>query len=297
MEVTIALAQYPITRFTSFSDWGKHTADWVKEATAQKASILVFPEYGSMELTSLFPDSVQQDLQKQLHELQHLLEDFTLTFKKLAKEHDCIIAAPSFPVLEGDHFVNRTFVFSPESEGYQDKWFMTRFENESWGISSPNKELTIFDSRFGKFGIQICYDIEFPIGAQLLAAEGVQMIFSPSCTETLRGATRVHVGARARALEQQIFTGVSQTVGNAEWSPAVDINYGYGGVYSSADKDLPTDGILSTTEHQSPQWHIETVDLKQNDHIREAGQVFNFRDSTRISMAIEEPHTIKTVTL
>jgi predicted amidohydrolase len=42
------------------------------------------------------------------------------------------------------------------------------------------KVLTIFEASWGKFGIQICYDVEFPIGSQLLASEGAQLIVAPS---------------------------------------------------------------------------------------------------------------------
>ncbi len=114
---------------------------------------------------------------------------------------------------------------------------MARFENEEWGISSIEKQISVFKADFGTFSIQTCYDIEFPIGSHLMAANGVQMILAPSCTVTIREATRVHIGARARAMEQQIYVGVAQTIGNSEWLPAVDINYGFKGIYASPDKN------------------------------------------------------------
>ncbi|MCC6703140.1 MAG: hypothetical protein IT221_16535 [Fluviicola sp.] len=40
-----------------------------------------------------------------------------------------------------DVFINLTFVFSKDNEGYQDKWFMTRFENEEWGINPSKNKL------------------------------------------------------------------------------------------------------------------------------------------------------------
>ena len=84
-------------------------------------------------------------------------------------------------------------------------------------IQSAPKKLTLFEDSWGSFGIQICYDVEFALGSQLLCSAGASLIVSPSCTETIRGATRVHIGARARALENQCYVVVSQTVGNAEW--------------------------------------------------------------------------------
>ena len=69
-------------------------------------------------------------------------------------------------------------------------------------------------------GIAICYDIEFPLIAHAMARAGAELILAPSCTDTIAGANRVHVGARARALENQVYVAVAPTVGQAPWSPA-----------------------------------------------------------------------------
>ena len=281
MEVTIALAQYPITFHHSLEDWKAHTEKWIAEARSQGAQILTFPEYGSMELTSLLPEEVRNDLKLQIDQLQKFLPFFIETFRSFAQKYECIIAAPSFPVILADKTVNRCFVFSENTYSFQDKHFMTRFEDESWGISSSNGALRVFDTRFGKFGIQICFDIEFPIGGHLLAEAGAAFILVPSCTETLKGATRVHIGARARAMEQQIYTGVAQTIDEAWWSPAVDLNYGYTAFYSSPDGDFDDEGILAKEQAQTSGWLIRTLDLSKNQEIRESGQVLNFKHSQR----------------
>lgn len=297
MEVTLALAQYPITFHQSIEDWKSHIESWVKAAAANGAQLIVFPEYGSMELTSLLEGDAKNELSLQLKAIQHFLPTFKNHFKSLAVELQVIIVTPSFPIQLNNVFVNRTFVFSKENEGYQDKWFMTRFENEEWGISSIEKQISVFKADFGSFGIQTCYDIEFPIGSHLMAANGAQLILAPSCTETIRGATRVHIGARARAMEQQIYVGVAQTIGNAEWSPAVDINYGFAGVYASPDKNQPEEGILQQGKPQEASWIIQKLDFKQNDKLREEGQVFNFKDTQRQFITLNEEISIQTFQL
>lgn len=285
MEVTLALAQYPITEHRSLENWKNHTEQWISDAVSKGAQVLTFPEYGSMELTSLLPQEIRENLKLQIAHLQDFLPVFIETFQAFAHTYNCVIVAPSFPVDLGEKTVNRCFVFSQISYSWQDKHFMTRFEDESWGIASSDGRLRLFDTPFGKFGVQICFDIEFPLGGQLLAEAGAQFILVPSCTETLKGATRVHIGARARAMEQQFYTGVSQTVGDALWSPAVDINYGYTSVYASPDGDFQDEGILALTEAQNPGWLIHTLDLSQNEQIRENGQVLNFKHSQRLEMS------------
>lgn len=285
MEVRIALAQYPITFHQSLEDWKTHTEQWVADACSQGAQILTFPEYGSMELTSLFSEEIRNDLKLQIDHMQVFLPDFIQTFQEFAQKYNCVIAAPSFPVMLADKTVNRCFVFTQTAYSFQDKHFMTRFEDESWGISPSNGALRLFDTDFGKFGIQICFDIEFPIGGHLLAEAGAAFILVPSCTETLKGATRVHIGARARAMEQQIYTGVAQTIDEALWSPAVDINYGYTAFYSSPDGDFNDEGILAKEHPQTSGWLIQTLDLSKNKEIRENGQVLNFKHSQRQEIA------------
>ena len=283
MTVKISAAQYPIKKHTSFSDWAAYIENWVSEAVIKGAQLVVFPEYGSMELVSIFAHEIRTDIRRQVKELNLLKEDFCAVFAELAKKYKTIIVAPSIPVIHENRNVNRVYVFSEAGlVGYQDKLFMTRFENEEWGIESGEKTLTLFETTWGSFGIQICYDVEFGIGSQLLSSAGATLIIAPSCTETIRGATRVHVGARARALENQIYTVVSQTVGNAEWSPAVDINYGFSAFYSTPDKDLPEEGIVSIMAPQQEGWLTAELDFSKIQEVRADGQVFNYKDQQKI---------------
>lgn len=235
-----------------------------------------------MELVSVFSPEIREDIRRQVKEMESLRTQFCDTFAGLAKKWDIIIVAPSFPVLEEGNVHNRVYVFSGKGlAGFQDKFFMTRFENEHWGIQTAPKVLTLFEAPWGSFGIQICYDMEFYLGSQILGAAGASLILAPSCTEAVRGAARVHIGARARALEAQAYTVVSQTVGDAHWSPAVDTNYGYTAFYCTPDLHLPEEGIVSIMPPQTAGWLIEELDLTSIEAVRSGGQVFNFKDHQR----------------
>lgn len=284
----IASANYPITEHATFDNWREHIERWVIEAVNQNAGLLLFPEYGAMELVSIFSDEIRNDIRRQVIELDSLKDKFCNAFAELAKKYNVIIVAPSIPVIEDERNVNRVFVFSSEGlAGYQDKFFMTRFENEEWGIQSGIKILTLFEASWGTFGVQICYDIEFALGSQLLCSMGASLILAPSCTETLRGATRVHIGARARAMENQAYAVVSQTVDNALWSPAVDINYGFAAFYSTPDNDMPEDGIISTLAPQKEGWLIQELDFTKLKTVRDTGQVFNFMDHQHLHIGFK----------
>ena len=293
MKLHIATAQYPITYHTDFVAWQNHTEKWVQSAVSQEAKILLFPEYGSMELVSLFSEEIRMDIRRQVIEMDALKVAFCDTFSALAQKYQVIIIAPSFPVLEQEKIYNRVYVFSEKGlVGFQDKFFMTRFENEVWGISSAPKVLSLFEATWGSFGIQICYDVEFPLGSQLLCANGASLIFAPSCTEAIRGATRVHVGARARALENQCYVVVSQTINTAEWSPAVDTNFGYSAFYSTSDTNFSEDGVLAIHLEQTEGWLFQTLDFELIQAVRENGQVLNFKDSQNIETNLSHQNIV-----
>lgn len=154
---------------------------------------------------------------------------------------------------------------------------MTRFERESWTIAG-GPELKVFDAPFGRFAISICYDIEFPLIARALSEAGADLILVPSCTDTLAGAHRVQVGARARALENQIYVATSPTVGDVEWSPAVDVNTGWASVLSTPDRGFPDDGVIAKGELNRPGWIHASLDFDLLRRAREDSQVFTRRD-------------------
>lgn len=279
MLLTLAVCQYPVTYHHSLPDWVSHTGQWVQQAAQAGSQMLLFPEYGSMELVSLLPRQQQADLRTQVEGMSRLRDAFCSVFSDLAHRYGVVIAAPSFPVMTAQGVVNRCFVFGPQGRsGYQDKLLMTRFEREDWHVQPGQRRLCVFEADWGKFGVQICYDIEFPAGAAALCAAGAQVVLAPSCTETVRGSARVHTGARARALEQQCYTAVSPLIGNAPWSAAVDVNYGYAALYSTPDRGLPETGIVARQAPQQPGWLVHTLDLALLEVVRQDGQTLNFQD-------------------
>lgn len=279
MTFKIASAQYDISFLTNWQDYQEKTQRWIAEATTQNAKILVFPEYASMELASLFGEDVYSSLSKQLAAIQSVHGDYLELFKDAAKAHGCIIQSGSFPVeIEPGVYRNRAYLFMPDGDvDYQDKLMMTRFENEQWFIRAGN-ELKCFESDYGKIAINICYDSEFPLLARKQAEMGANLILVPSCTDTLAGYHRVKIGCQARALENQCYVVQSCLVGNAPWSEAVDVNIGSAGIYTPVDRGFPDNGILANGELNAVQWVYGEISLANCATVREQGQVFNYRD-------------------
>ena len=279
MTVNIASAQYDISLLYDWAAYQTKQLSWVEAAVGQGANILVFPEYASMELASLFGQEVYSSLSKQLAAMQSVHADYVELFKGLAVQHSCIIQSGSFPVeIEPSVYRNRAYLFLPDGTvEFQDKLIMTRFENEQWFIKG-GKELKCFDTDYGKIAINICYDSEFPLLARKQVEMGANIILVPSCTDTLAGFHRVKIGCQARALENQCFVVQSCLVGNADWSEAVDVNIGAGGIYTPVDRGFPDNGILAAGELNAVQWVYGELSLTDCKVVREQGQVFNYRD-------------------
>ena len=279
MNVKIATAQYDISYLESWEDYRHKAEGWVGDACSKQAKILLFPEYFSMELASLFGSRIYSSLSKQLVAMQSLHEDFIALYTWLAQKYRCIIQAGTFPVaIEPGVYKNRAYLFMPDGQhDFQDKLMMTRFENEQWLITG-GKDIKCFDSEYGKIGINICYDSEFPLIARKQVEAGCVLILVPSCTDTIAGYHRVKIGCQARALENQCYVVQSSLVGTAAWSEAVDVNIGTAAVYTPVDRGFPDNGILAQGIHNAVEWVYAEISPQACATVREQGQVFNYRD-------------------
>lgn len=277
----IATAAYPLDVLTSWAQYEDKVHTWVDEADSHGADLLVFPEYGAMELATLAGLKVAGDLEASLRAVSDRMPEADALHTHLAGQfgvHILGASGPSFhpPQAENARPVNRACLFAPAGgSGFQDKQIMTRFEAEIWNVA-PGAPLQLFDTALGKIGILICYDSEFPLLGRALAEADILLI--PSVTEALSGYSRVRIAARARALEQQCVAVMSSVVGEAPWSEAVDVSVGAGGIFGPPDTGFPDDGIIASGAMNQPGWTYGEVDLSTISRVREDGGVLNRRD-------------------
>lgn len=274
---TVATAQYPIEQLSGWSAYADKLTRWLEQAAAGGAALAVFPEYGAMELASLNPGTMG-DLAGSLASVSALLPQVDALHSELAARFGLHILAASAPAaLESGAYVNRARLFAPNGKvGVQDKLVMTRFEREEWGIAaSPN--LRLFHTALGRIGVNICYDSEFPLLARAQVEAGMELLLVPSCTDSEHGYWRVRLGSQARALEGQCYAVHSPTVGEAPWSPAVDVNRGAAAVYGPPDRGMPASGVLAMGAMDAAQWVFAAVDLDQVAQLRADGGVLNAR--------------------
>ncbi len=287
----IATSAYPIEWLANWQAYVDKLTSWVDEAANNGADLLVFPEYGAMELASLGGKEVAADLEGGLRQVADHIPAADKLHEDLAKRHGVHILAASAPVWDGgDRPFNRARFFGPGGLlGHQDKQIMTRFERHPWNVVAGGP-LRLFDTALGKIGVLICYDCEFPLLARALVDAGAEIILAPSCTEAMAGYSRVRIGAMARALENQCVTVHSPTVGDASWCPPVDANTGAAAVYGPPDTGFPPTGVIAQGELNRAGWVYADVSLDAIRAVRADGGVLNH------SHWAEQLPRVKTVT-
>jgi predicted amidohydrolase len=276
MKVCVAAAQYPIDAIGSWTAYEQKLGRWFQAASDHGAQLLLFPEYGAMELARMSSPEIWSDLQLSIDFVGGLRSKIDALHGELAAKHRVHVVAASLPQREASGNVhNIARVISPQGKiGEQRKLMMTRFERDKWRIDG-GRDICVFDTSVGCFGVAICYDAEFPLIARAMSDAGAAFVVVPSCTDSMRGYHRVRVAAQARALENQCFVIQSSTVGEALWSPAVDANIGGAGVFGPPDLGFPEDGVVASGVINEAQWLFADLDLTAVTRVRLDGFVLN----------------------
>ena len=276
----IAAAAYPIDWHNRWNDYVGKLRVWVRTAAEQGAQLLVFPEYGALELASLAGEDNARDPARVIDAVTARIKDVDELHASLAREFAVHICAATAPVRRsGDRQpVNRARLFAPHgSSGIQDKLILTRYEREQWGIT-PGAPLRLFETALGRLAVLIGHDCEFPLLARALTEAGSEILLVPSCTQTLRGYWRVRVAAMARALENRCIVVHAPTVGPADWMPVAEQNHGTAAIYGPPDNGFPEDGIIAVGKPDVAGWVYGEVSLDAVRQARADGMESSFRD-------------------
>lgn len=278
MKLKIATARYDIGEPLDFTAFASRVGARVASACADGAQIVVLPEYLALEAAAGQPEAVRADFVRSLAALQTGHVDYMELARELARRHAIYLVAGTFLLdAGGRRYRNRAYLAAPDGTlAFQDKLTLTGFERDARVIEAGDA-LKVFDTAFGRIGIGICYDIEFPLYARAQVEAGARVLLVPSCTDTEAGATRVRVGCQARALENQVFVACAVTAGVAPWSPALDVNSGEAAIYTPIDRGFPPSGVAACSS-AGDDWVFADLDLAALDAFKRDAQVANAND-------------------
>jgi len=183
-------------------------APLIAKAADQKADLVVLPETLTYYQTGLsYADAAEP-----------IPGPSTDYFGTLAKKHDLYIVAG---LLERDgHLVYNVAVLLAADGSVAGKYRKVCLPRSEWmGGIQPGHEYPVFDTRFGKLGMMVCYDGFFPEVARELTNRGAEVIAFPvwGCNPML---------AAARACENHVYL-VSSTYSDpsSQWMPTAVFNH------------------------------------------------------------------------
>lgn len=141
----------------------------LEKASKQELDIICFPE-----------DFITGPLRGAVSRFaQPIPGEYTDIFSKLALEHGVYVIAGSIIEKEDNKYYNTSVLISPEGNiiGKYRKIFLWHPEKS---YLERGWELSIFKTKFGTVGIEICWDLAFPEVTRELALKGADIVFCPS---------------------------------------------------------------------------------------------------------------------
>ncbi len=132
-------------------------------------------------------------------------------FRDLARKWGTVIVVP-FAEIDGDHLYISLAVIERTGDllATYRKSFVWGKEKDSF--TNGERQYRVIHTSLGKIGVLICYDIEFPEPARLLALQGAELIIVPSVW-SFGAETRWDIQLPARALDNTVFILGVNTVG------------------------------------------------------------------------------------
>ncbi|HWY10615.1 MAG TPA: bifunctional GNAT family N-acetyltransferase/carbon-nitrogen hydrolase family protein [Bacteroidia bacterium] len=271
----IGLVQWEMRSFNNFDALCEQIEFFVDTVAGYHSDFVLFPE---MFMAPLMADFNHQTEAEAIRSLANFTEPLRDKFIDYAIAYNVNIITGSMPFIKGGQLYNVGYLCRRDGsiERYT-KIHVTPTEVNSWGIVGGNK-LKVYDTDAGKIGILVCYDVEFPELARLLALDGMEILFVPFLTDTQNAFTRVKTCAQSRAVENECFVAIAGCVGNLPKVHNMDIQYAQSAVYTPADFSFPTNGVKAEATPNSETVLIVDVELDLLKKLRLQGSVHNILD-------------------
>jgi agmatine deiminase len=250
----------------------KKAIGMIKEAAKKGAKIVCLPE---LYRTRYFPQWDQKDAS---HLAETIPGESTDAFSILAREHEIVIIVPIYEKTEGDYFNSAAVIDNDGSllETYR-KIHIPHdplFYEQSY--FSPGDEIRIYDTRYARFAVFICYDQWFPEAARVAALGGAQIIFYPTAIGNIMDQGEPAEGdwhdawetvQRGHAISNSICVAAVNRVGREEslsfWGSSF-VSDSFGNIVAKASDDR--EEVL-----------LADLDLAKNKSVREGWGFFRNR--------------------
>ena len=132
----------------------------------------------------------------------------------MAKFHKIILIGGSIPEIEDEKVYNTSFIFDINGEqiGCHRKMHLFdidikngQYFKESDSLS-PGNSICVFNTKFCKIGVCICFDMRFPELSRLMVDKGAEIIVVPGAFNMTTGPAHWDLMFRQRAVDNQCYT-------------------------------------------------------------------------------------------
>ena len=141
---------------------------------------------------------------------------------------------------------------------------------EKYYFRPGNLGYPVFDTKYAKVGVYICYDRHFPEGARLLGLNGAEIVFNPSATVAGLSEYLWKLEQPAHAVANGYFVGAINRVG-------VEAPWNIGEFYGSSYFCDPRGQILAQACRDQDEVLTADLDLDKIAEVRKTWQFFRDR--------------------
>ncbi|RZM84695.1 bifunctional GNAT family N-acetyltransferase/carbon-nitrogen hydrolase family protein [Pseudoalteromonas rubra] len=274
----VGCVQWQMRPLNSVEELTQHVEFFIDALADYQCDLALLPELFNAPLMGIEAHDNSLDSIKALAEFSNEVVE---AISHLAVSYNINIIAGSIPVIEDKELYNVSYFCRRDGTiESQTKIHPTPYEKSAW-IMQGGDSLNVFDTDFGKIGILICYDVEFPELARLLSEQGMQILFVPFWTDTKNAYLRVRCCAQARAIENECYVVTAGSVGNLPKVDGADIQYAQSAVFSPSDFAFPHDATMAETTPNTEMTLIVDLDLEKLHELRHEGSVRNYLDRRR----------------
>lgn len=166
MKCKIAVVQFEIKQFFVEENLAKAEV-FIKQAAAEKTDIIVFPE-----------DFITGPIEhkKELADANHTYRDH---FQRLAKQYKIDIVPGSFIEKDELGLHNTTYYIDAKGKVLA-KYRKVNLWLSERGHFVSGQEVPVVQTKFGKIGLTICWDLMFPEMFRKMVAQDVEIVFCPA---------------------------------------------------------------------------------------------------------------------
>ncbi|MEP6999775.1 MAG: nitrilase-related carbon-nitrogen hydrolase [bacterium] len=199
----------------------------------------------------------------------------TRLMQETAKKYEMVIIVPLYEVESTGVYYNTAAVIDADGT-YLGKYRKNHIPQvapgfwEKYYFKPGNLGYPVFQTRYAKVGVYICYDRHFPEGARELGLNGAEIVFNPSATVAGLSEYLWKLEQPAHAVANGYFVGAINRVGTeAPWN----IGEFYGQSYFCD----PRGQMLAVASRDKDELLIADLDLDKIREVRNTWQFFRDR--------------------